>query len=313
VTFEGEPGQWLPRVTGSEHPVLHRVLSEPWPLSVLALGRFWYENRVRPLGDGNSVEPVTDASALLSAFDAQARSAEWKYPDAVHDASIFRVAWENRRGFVAGPPNLDLEDAELDAVIARQRDFFAARGQSFEWKTWGHDKPADLPERLEAAGFVSEGRETVLVGLAEEMAGPVHLDGVVLRETKDEADVRRMAATATEVFGGDSSWLVDYLMEKQDDPNTVVVIAEADGLVVSSARLEIVPGTEFGGLWGGGTLAEWRGRGIYRALVAHRARVAIERGVRYLQVDASEDSRPILERLGFVQVTTATGYVWQPK
>jgi ribosomal protein S18 acetylase RimI-like enzyme len=287
--------------------------SSPGPLSVLALGRFWYENRVRPLGDSNSVEPVTDASALLSAFDAQARSAEWKYPDAVHDASIFRVAWENRRGFVAGPPNLDLEDAELDAVIARQRDFFAARGQSFEWKTWGHDKPADLPERLEAAGFVSEGRETVLVGLAEEMAGPVHLDGVVLRETKDEADVRRMAATATEVFGGDSSWLVDYLMEKQDDPNTVVVIAEADGLVVSSARLEIVPGTEFGGLWGGGTLAEWRGRGIYRALVAHRARVAIERGVRYLQVDASEDSRPILERLGFVQVTTATGYVWQPK
>jgi hypothetical protein len=46
--------------------------------------------------------------------------------------------------------------------------------------------------------------------------------------------------------------------------------------------------------------------------VAHRARVAVERGVKYLQVDASEDSRPILERLGFVVVTTTTGYVWEP-
>jgi GNAT superfamily N-acetyltransferase len=81
---------------------------------------------------------------------------------------------------------------------------------------------------------------------------------------------------------------------------------------VSSARLEVVPGTEFGGLWGGSTLQRWRGRGIYRALVAHRARIAVERGIRYLQVDASEDSRPILERLGFVAVTTTTPYVWRP-
>lgn len=314
VTFAGEPGEWLPRVTGSEHPVLRRVLTEKWPVSVLALGRFWFENRVRPPAPGNSVMPVPDASALLSAFDTQARSAEWEaYPDAVQDAEVFRVAWDNRRGFVSGPPNLRVAGAELDAVIARQRDFFAARGQAVEWKTWGHDRPTDLPQRLEAAGFVSEGRETVLIGLAEEMAGPVNLeDGIVLRETREEADLHRLAATATEVFEHDSGWLADYLLEKKDDPNTVVVIAEADGQVVSSARLEIVPGTEFGGLWGGGTLERWRGKGIYRALVAHRARVALERGLKYLQVDASEDSRPILERLGFVVVTTTTGYVWKP-
>lgn len=290
------------------------MLTKKWPVSVLELGRFWFENRVRPSPPGNSVGSVTDASALLSAYDTQARSVEWEaYPHAVQDAAVFRVAWDHRRGFVAGPPNLHVRGTELDALIARQRDFFSARGQSVEWKTWGHDKPSDLPDRLRAAGFVSEGRETVLIGLAEEMTGPVELDGVVLRETKEEADLHRLAATATEVFGRNSSWMVDYLLEKKDDPNTVVVVAEAGGRVVSSARLEIVPGTEFGGLWGGGTLAEWRGKGIYRALVAHRARVALARGVKYLQVDASEDSRPILERLGFVTVTTTTGYVWKPK
>lgn len=65
-------------------------------------------------------------------------------------------------------------------------------------------------------------------------------------------------------------------------------------------------------LWGGATLPAWRGRGIYRALVAHRAKLAAERGRRYIETDASDDSRPILERLGFVAVTTTTPYVWSP-
>jgi GNAT superfamily N-acetyltransferase len=72
--------------------------------------------------------------------------------------------------------------------------------------------------------------------------------------------------------------------------------------------VEFHHGTEFAGLWGGGTLPEWRGRGVFRALVAHRARLAADRGFRYLQVDATPDSRPILERLGFVVLATTTPF-----
>jgi GNAT superfamily N-acetyltransferase len=71
-------------------------------------------------------------------------------------------------------------------------------------------------------------------------------------------------------------------------------------------------GADFATLWGGATLQAWRGRGIYRATVAHRANLAAERGFRFLEVDASSDSRPILERLGFSAVTTTTPYVWSP-
>jgi hypothetical protein len=52
--------------------------------------------------------------------------------------------------------------------------------------------------------------------------------------------------------------------------------------------------------------------GIYRTLVAERAAIAIRRGTRYLMVDASDDSRPILERLGLHAVSTTTPYVWAP-
>jgi hypothetical protein len=44
----------------------------------------------------------------------------------------------------------------------------------------------------------------------------------------------------------------------------------------------------------------------------HRANLAGERGYSLLEVDASADSQPILERLGFVAVTTTTPYIWKP-
>ena len=72
------------------------------------------------------------------------------------------------------------------------------------------------------------------------------------------------------------------------------------------------PPAQFASLWGGGTLPAWRGRGIYRALVAYRAGLAARRGYRYLTVDASADSEPILRRLGFRCLARTTPYHWTP-
>jgi GNAT superfamily N-acetyltransferase len=91
-------------------------------------------------------------------------------------------------------------------------------------------------------------------------------------------------------------------------PPVLGVVALADGRPVAAARAEFHEGTDFASLWGGGTLPEWRGRGIFRALVARRAAVAADRGYRYLQVDALPTSEPILARLGFVRLATTTPY-----
>ncbi|GGP76808.1 GNAT family N-acetyltransferase [Saccharothrix coeruleofusca] len=263
---------------------------------------------------------MPNPTALLAVYDDQVRTAEiTNLPPGAHaerDGPVVRVVGQHRRGFVSGPRDLGLDGAELDALIARQRDFFAARGEAVEWKTRGHDLPADLPRRLVAAGFTAEQPETVLIGETGELAAadPAPISGVTVREARSESDMLRIAEMASEVWGDDRSWLAAELVDRVRDGTgrTVVVLAEADGRVVSSARLEFEPGTEFAGLWGGATLAGWRGRGVYRALVAHRALVAAQRGTRYLQVDATEDSRPILERMGFTAVTTTTPYVWSP-
>ena len=110
------------------------------------------------------------------------------------------------------------------------------------------------------------------------------------------------------------SWLVEMLeSERAVDPNALtIVVAEAGRTVVCAAWIRFEHGTEFATLWGGATLPEWRRRGIYRATVTYRAILATRRGFHYLETDASNDSRPILEKLGFTAVTTTTPYVWSP-
>ena len=80
------------------------------------------------------------------------------------------------------------------------------------------------------------------------------------------------------------------------------------GVAVSGGRVDLPRGSDFAGLFGGITLPEHRGRGLYRATVARRAELARERGYRFLYVDALPTSRPILERLGFVALTTTTPF-----
>ncbi|GAA3671444.1 GNAT family N-acetyltransferase [Nonomuraea antimicrobica] len=260
---------------------------------------------------------MTDIDDLLSAYDQQLRGAPPHPPTGVtyeRDGPLLRIVGQFR-GFVSAPRDVGLRGADLDRLITRQRDYFAARGEAVEWKTRGHDLPADLPERLRAAGFTPEERETVLLGRAEEMtAAPALPDGVALRQVSADADLRRIAAMESIVWGQDWSWLGDDLIARVSAaPDEIaVLVAEAGEEVVSAAWLVFREGAGIASLWGGSTLPGWRGRGVYRALVAARAALAVARGVTYLHVDASDDSAPILRRLGFHAVTTTTPYVWSP-
>jgi GNAT superfamily N-acetyltransferase len=135
--------------------------------------------------------------------------------------------------------------------------------------------------------------------------------GIELRAVEDEPGVAAFVAVHDEVFGGDYSRLGRTLLTTlRERPGTAAaVVAWAGDTPVSAARVEFHAGTGFAGLWGGGTLPAWRGRGVFRALVAYRAALAAARGFHHLQVDASADSRPILRRLGFAQLATTTPFM----
>lgn len=257
--------------------------------------------------------------ALLEAYDAQLRrEAEvFTATEVTHDGPLVRARFQ-RGGFVSYRDLDGLTGPDLDALIQRTIAYFRDQTdvEDFEWKTRGHDAPADLRERLLTAGFRSEPEETVMIGEATALAVPADTPAEVsLRRLDPDAatftdDAHRMAAMQSAAFGGGPT--ADDLIARLRQPGGVAEawVAEAGGDVICAGRLEIVPGTEFAGLWGGATLEHWRGHGIYRALVAARASSAIDRGVRYLQSDCTAMSRPILERSGLVPVTTTTPFVW---
>lgn len=258
--------------------------------------------------------------ALLAIYDAQLRGAA-ELQGALRsdrDGPLWRGVFVDG-GFVSYETLEGLGDlAAVDALIGRTVAYFAAIPElaELEWKTRGHDWPAELDGLLRAHGFVPEDVETVMVGDAAALAVEIALPaGVTVRRVDDQPDaeavIRAAAAVQRDVFGDgpDGDEVLDRLRSMEG--RETFWVAEHAGSVVSAGRLNRVDGTEFAGLWGGAVHPDWRGRGIYRALTAARARHAIREGARFIHSDCSAMSRPILERSGLVAVTTTTPYIWR--
>lgn len=253
-----------------------------------------------------------DRRAVLAAFDEQIRRhPEADAPDGhvEHDDGVIRII-SGGDGWT-GVTWCDLDHVSADAVIAAQISRFADLSRPWEWKHYSYDQPPDLPQRLLAAGLTRDPTEALLVAEIADLAVDVPPPpGVELRVVMDQQGVEALVSVHERVFGEDHSALGKLLLAGlAQQPSTVAaVVAFAGQTPIAAGRVEFHSGTDFASLWGGGTLPAWRGRGIFRSLVAHRAALASERGFRYLQVDASPDSRPILQRLGFVELATTTPF-----
>jgi GNAT superfamily N-acetyltransferase len=254
-----------------------------------------------------------DPSSVLAAFDEQMRrhpvagpgvrvEAEERVTRTIGtDASWSTVVWSG------------LTEADADEVIAAE---VARSTGALEWKLYSHDRPADLPDRLKAAGLQPEPVETLMVAEIADLDLPVaEPAGVRLVGVDDPSGVESMLGVHEKVFGPGSVHpgtvgAVRTALGLRPRPIEAVV-AWAGDVAVSAGRVEFHEGSDFASLWGGGTLPAWRGRGVFRALVGHRALLARERGFRYLQVDAMPASRPILHRMGFHPLAETTPWMYE--
>lgn len=202
-----------------------------------------------------------------------------------------------------------------DSAIQEQRAYFASLNHDFEWKTYAHDQPPDLTQRLAAHGFAVDETEAIMVldlQPTEPLPQPppsVTVVQVHHRETLgDVAEIRRL------VYGDDRPDHVERLArEMEEDPEYLsVYVAYVHAEPAACGWIRFPKTSAFASLWGGSTVPELRGRGLYTALLYARIQEARARGWRYLTVDARHMSRPILEKRGFQLLTSATACTWSP-
>jgi len=256
-----------------------------------------------------------DPAAVLAAYDDQMRAHPPQAPGVTFVRTPRALRQVGADGGWCAVVWSDLTENDADQEIAAQRDALAGLGAGAEWKHYSHDTPADLPERLLRAGFRAADPEALMVAEVATLPTEVLLPaGVRLERVTDEAGIAAMVRACGEAFGTDRADLGRAVAAqlKTDPDGTMVAVLWHGDRPLTAGRLELPAGRDFASVWGGGTVPDWRHRGLYRALLAHRTAIAAERGYRYLQVDASPDSEPILTRLGFQRLATTTPYVLRP-
>ncbi|QUJ68767.1 GNAT family N-acetyltransferase [Photobacterium sp. GJ3] len=206
----------------------------------------------------------------------------------------------------------DLDENNLSSVIHRQIAYFSEGAPFFEWKTYSTDQPASIGQYLTSHGFQQGAPESFMVlDLAE--VTPVRPSPGLITEVHDFKGIQDAMKVQEAVWQTDQSDHLDnllYLKQTQPDTVSVYVIYEQEE-PVSSAWIIFNGQSPFAGVWGGSTIARCRGKGYYTALLQQRIDDACRRGKRYLTIDASEMSRPIVARHGFQWVAETVPYIYR--
>ncbi|WP_084721571.1 GNAT family N-acetyltransferase [Rhodococcus marinonascens] len=205
------------------------------------------------------------------------------------------------------------KEAGVAAMVEREMWLAEAAGYGLEWKTYAHDKQADVEAALIRCGFEAEPIEAVLV-----RTDPIAQAGLLpdhrLRVVADsDADLSDIVDIWTATGRGNIDTATDALRAQLDAGTVTTHVAYVDDVPASCGRLLRGTTQGFAELAGGVSKREFRRRGLYTALVSSRLTAAFARGDTHVFVDALPTSAPILGRLGFRAVTQTTPYTYSPK
>jgi hypothetical protein len=207
-------------------------------------------------------------------------------------------------------------DAERIAeIVAREMRDARDKAKVLIWKVYEHDTPcAPLRKQLIAHGFEENDPSSLMVAPAELILknAQQHPTTLTIRELQTPESMDAYLNIWNHVWPDEPNarYVGDYrAILQRGDPNVVFFAAFApDDEPISSGYMFHHVGARFALLCGGTTKAAWRGQRVYTSLVAQRAKCAMDRGAEFLSVEASSESLPILQKLGFVAISTLMFY-----
>jgi GNAT superfamily N-acetyltransferase len=219
----------------------------------------------------------------------------------------FPIPGPNSASFIRCRPD------EVDSVITEVAASFAARALPLMWVLDPETEPANFAEFLVARGFSPDPHapESAVMVMpvaqrfdATPIAGLEMSDGLADLQTFRQVDAVNAEAFEGRIVDDDPPYLAQLdrrIRNQRSAANRRVILATIDGEPAGSAGLSLHP-PDGAILNGGAVRPKFRGRGIYRAMVAARVEMARSAGVAGLAVWGGPMSAPILERMGFQKV-----------
>ena len=204
---------------------------------------------------------------------------------------------------------------EASEVITEARAHFAPRGLPFMWILDPGTEPPDFPDHLGAGGVFPEPHAPAVDVMVLGVEAHVDTRSFEIHDALANIESFRAAdAVNAEAFGDsprESGAQERRRVQQLEAGNRRVLLVTVDGEPAGSAGMTLFP--PVGAIINGGAVRpKFRGRGIYRAMVAARLAIAREAGVAGLVVWGGPMSAPILRKLGFGTVGWRKFYLDQP-
>lgn len=223
----------------------------------------------------------------------------------------------------AGPNSVSFircNAGEVDGVVREVRALVAPRHLPLMWTLDPGTQPPDLAERLAAYGVVPDPHgESFDVMVLSVTAAPAEqpVPGLEIVDALSSAEAFRQAdavsgAAFRSTLARDTPGYAEQLERRRAGQraagNRHILLATVDGEPAGTGGLTLRP--PGGALMNGGAVRpEFRGRGVYRAIVAARLDIVRRAGLPGVSVWGGQMSGPILARLGFVKVGWRKFYV----
>jgi GNAT superfamily N-acetyltransferase len=210
----------------------------------------------------------------------------------------------------------DLTEENADGTIELVLDYFSRKQKAFGWMVGPSAAPADLGKRLRKAGlaklFDAAGMALTDFNLRSRMNPDVRISEAGLEEVA-------VACEALSEFQAAPAEVVRLLYEVLTrDPRLkarfylAYMKGEKDPVAISAMGL--VPGMPVAYLRGVTTNKAFRGRGIYRSLLARRISDARKDGTEAAVIQAIlTTTAPICRKLGFFEICRMEFYTWSPR
>lgn len=252
---------------------------------------------------------LTDAQVLHEAL-ARPRDAHVDHADI---RVVRRPGWSQRitPSFASGGFNsVDLAilgDHEADAVIDATIAEYDRLGIRFRWTVGPDSRPHDLGERLQRRGLARRDVAVMAADIAALTLPEPPTDVTVEPRTRE--NLATYCDTVAAGWDTDPAPLFAYesAVLARGDTHHPAYLARIAGVPVAAANTAMFERSAY--LMGAVVLPTFRGRGVYRALIAARLRDIAAAGLRLVTTQAmATTSAPILARLGFVTVAETASY-----